>query len=218
MTGLATVVAVTDRGGVRTPARWRMDTVVPVMEAGRVTARDVVLLDGDVRWLFPTLTDPAEQIRVRDVLQAADDAVYRLGQLLGAPADAQVRGIPLNRLVYQRLGPEPEFPVTVLMAEGGTGQILTDLFCAPPGPGPYRCSGPSWRVDATIALSCDVDPQSCSGHEIDTRFGPIVDTPAEAAAEVQAAAEWLLQRLAHETEQSLLAGDRRLRHRDPALP
>lgn len=112
-----------------------------------------------------------------------------------------VKGVPLNRLYYQRLGPEPELPVTVLLAEGGSDQIFVSVVCAPAGNAPYLRPGPPWQVNTTISISCDSDPKSCTGHEIDTRTGRPVGSAIEAAAEVLAATEWLLARPRHHGRQ-----------------
>jgi hypothetical protein len=129
------------------------------------------------------------------------------GQRLGAHPDAQLWGVPLNRFRYQRLGPEPEFPVTVLAGEGGSDQIWVDVLCTPAGSGPYHRPGPPWQVHTTISLSCDSDPTGCGGHQVDAQTSPPVETPLGAATEVQAATAWLLQRLADETEDSLRKHD-----------
>jgi len=177
-----------------------------------VTSRDIPLPLGEVGWLFPALADRAEHDRVRQHLQAADETLFRLGQRLGARPDAQLWGVPLNRFRYQRLGPEPEFPVTVLAGEGGSDPIWVDVLCAPAGSMPYHRPGPPWQVRTTISLSCDSDPTGCSGHQVHTQTSPPVETPLEAATEVQAATTWLLQRLADETEDSLRKHDPNRRH------
>ncbi|MFB9179391.1 hypothetical protein ACFFX1_14735 [Dactylosporangium sucinum] len=180
-----------------------------------MTSRYIPLALGEVGWLFPALTERTEHDRVRELLQAADETLYRLGQQLGARPDAQLWGVPLHRFHYQRLGPEPEFPVTILAGEGGADQIWVDILCAPVGRGPYHRPGPPWQVHTTISLSCDSHPTICGVHQVDARTGPPVETPIEAATEVQAAAAWLLQRLAAETADSLRKHDPNRGHPPP---
>jgi hypothetical protein len=172
-----------------------------------MTTRDVALRQGDIRWLFPTLTDAAEQDAILHMLQTADDTICRVGQRIGVRPDAQIGDVPLNRFVYQRLGPEPEFPVTVLAAESWSDQICVSVLLAPTGNGPYPRPGPPWQVEATILVRCDSDPESCRWHEVDVRRVQPVGTPMEAAAEVLAASVWLPQRLQAETEESLRSRD-----------
>jgi hypothetical protein len=173
-----------------------------------VTSREVPLPLGEIGWLFPTLADHAEHKRVRQLLQAADEALYRLGQRLGAQPDAQLWNVPLNRFYYQRLGPEPEFPVTILAGEGGADQICVDVLLAPAGHGPYHRPGPPWQVHTTVFLRCDSDGTGCGlHHQVDTRTSSLFETPIAATTEVQAATAWLLQRLANETEESLRRHD-----------
>lgn len=182
-----------------------------------VTSREVPLPLGEIGWLFPSLVDPAGHQRLRQLFQAADEALYRLGQWLGAPANAQLWNVPLNRFYFARLGPEPEFPVTILAGEGGHGQICVDVLLAPAGLGLYHRPGPPWQVHTTIFLRCDADDPSCGLlHQVDARTSPLVETPIEAATEVQAATAWLLQRLANETEESLRRHDPERGH--PPVP
>ena len=163
---------------------------------------------GETGWLFPSLADETEHQQLGRFLKAADEALYRLGQRLGAPADAQLWDVPLNRFYYSRLGPEPDFPVTILAGEGGHGTICVDVLLAPAGHGPYQQPGPPWQVHATIFLRCDGDDPGCGfAHQVDARTSPLVDTPSEAATELQAAIAWLHQRLANETEESLRRHD-----------
>jgi hypothetical protein len=173
-----------------------------------VTTRVLVLARGDLTWLFPTLTDPAEHNRVRELLEAADDAFYRSGKRLGAQPDAQLWDVPLNRFYYQRLGPGPVPPVAILVGEGGTDRIRTQVLLTPAGHGPYLRPGPPWQADARVFLRCDsADPGCGEGHVVDARTSPPALTPVAAAVEVRAATEWLLRRLANETESSLRAQD-----------
>jgi hypothetical protein len=181
-----------------------------------VTSRDIPLPQGEIGWLFPARADRTECDHIRHLLEAADETLFRLGQRLGARPDAKLWGVPLNRFRYQRLGPEPEFPVTVLVGEGGSDQIWLDVLCAPAGSGPYQHPGPPWQVHTTISLVCDSDPTGCGGHEIAARTSPHVETPLGAATEVQAATAWLLERLAHETEDTLRKHDPN--HRHPPVP
>jgi hypothetical protein len=168
-----------------------------------VTSRDVSLPLGEVGWLFPALADRREHDQVRQLVQAADETLYQLGRRLGVRCDAQLWGVPLNRFRYQRLGPEPELPVTILVSEGGSDQIFADVLCGPSGGGPYIRPGPPWQVRTTISLCCDSDPIGCRGHVVEARSSPHLATPIEAATEVQAATAWLLRRLLNETEHSL---------------
>lgn len=177
-----------------------------------MTSRDIALPLGEVGWLFPALADRTEHDRIRQLLQVADETLFGLGQRLGARPDAQLWGVPLNRFRYQRLGPEPEFPVTILVGEGGSDQIWVDVLCAPARSGPYLRPGPPWQVHTTISLSCDSDPTGCGLHQVDAQTSPPVETPLGAATEVQAATAWLLQRLADETEDSLRKHDPNRRH------
>jgi hypothetical protein len=165
-----------------------------------VTPREVPLPLGEIGWLFP---DPAEHRRIRQLLQAADDVLHRLGQRLGAPPDAQLWNVALNRFYFQRLGPAPELPITVLMGEGGHGQICVTVLLAPAGSAPYYRPGPPWQVDTTIYLRCDAGDAGCGLHQVDARTSPLLDTPIEAATEVRAATAWLSRRLGEETEESL---------------
>lgn len=176
-----------------------------------MTARTVPLPVGDVDWLFPTQADGAdraERERVRQLLDAADEDLHGLGQRLGADPDARLWDVSLNRFYYQRLGPEPEFPVTILVGEGGADRICVEVVLAPAGPGPFHSPGPPWQIRTTVFLRCDsADPGCSHGHVVDARTGPPVETPLAAAGEVRAATRWLLNRLAGETEDSLRAHD-----------
>jgi hypothetical protein len=177
-----------------------------------VTSREIPLPLGEVSWLFPALADPSEHDRVRQLLHAADEALFRLGQRLGARPDAQLWGVPLNRFRYQRLGPEPQFPVTVLMGEGGSDQIWVDVLCLPAGSGPYHHPGPPWQVHTTIALDCDSDPISSCRHYVYAHTSLPIKTPLGAASEVHIATTSLLQRLADQTEESLRKQDPKRGH------
>jgi hypothetical protein len=173
-----------------------------------MSSREVPLRLGDMAWLFPTLTDPVESDRARRLLDAADEAFHRLGQRLGAQPDGQLWNVPLNRFYYQRLGPEPERRITILVGEGGADPICAELLLTPAGLGPYHRPGPPWQTHATVFLRCDsADPGCSRGHLVDARTGPLVETPVAAAVEVEAATTWLSQRLADETEESLRRQD-----------
>ncbi|MEU8419578.1 hypothetical protein AB0C15_01715 [Micromonospora sp. NPDC048835] len=172
-----------------------------------MTSRNIPLPLGEPGWLFPALADRGERDAVRQLLRSADETLFRVGQRLGARPDAQLWGVTLNRLHYQRLGPEPEFSVTILVGEGGADDIWVDVLCAPAGSAPYHRPGPPWQVHTTISLSCDSDPIGCGVHQIDARTSPPVETPLGAATEVHAATEWLLRRLADESEGSLRQHD-----------
>lgn len=167
-------------------------------------SREVPLPLGEIGWLFPALAHRTEHQRVQHLLQAADEALYRLGQRPGARPDARLWDVPLNRFYYQRLGPEPEFPATILAGEGGSDRTCVDVLCAPADHGPYLRPGPPWQVHATVSLRCDSDSIGCDGHQVDARPGPPVETPVA----------WLLQRLANETEDS----QRRTRHKRTPRP
>lgn len=173
-----------------------------------MTASRVPLPLGDVGWLLPTLTDPAERNHVTRLLAAADDGLHRLGQRLGAPPDELLWHLPANRFIFVRLGHGPDFPVTILTGEGGSDPIRMDVLLTPPGPGPFHRPGPPWQTYATVFLRCDAaDPGCAYSHVVDTRTGPLTQTPTAAAAEVLAATEWLAQRLSGETEASLRRHD-----------
>jgi hypothetical protein len=172
-----------------------------------MSSREIPLPLGEIGWLFPALADQMEHQRVQHLLQAADEALYRLGQQLGARPDARLWNVPLNRFYYQRLGPEPEFPSTILAGEGGSGQLRIDVLCTPAGCGPYLRPGPPWQVHTTIFLRCDSDSIGCGRHQVDARTSPPVQTPIAAATEVHAATAWLHQRLANQTEDSLRMQD-----------
>jgi hypothetical protein len=184
-----------------------------------VDLRSVALPTGDVRWVFPSLAEEAELNAVRQALVAADDIVYRVGQVLGARSDAEIGGVPINRFYYQRLGPEPDLPVTVLVAEGGSDQIEVCVLCAPGDVGqpmrrpvPYRRPGPPWLVEAWVSVSCESDPSACGSHVVCLWPGELQDHPVATALEVQMAAAWLLELVTHETEISLRARDSRRGH------
>jgi hypothetical protein len=197
-----------------------VDVDVAEPEVGRLSTaqfRDVTLSLGDVRWLFPALTDRTEHDQVGQVLRAADRTLFDLGQRLGARPDAQIGGVPLNRLLYQRLGPEPDFPVTILVSEGGSEEIWVEILCTPAGSGPYLRPGPPWQTTATILLGCDSDPSNCAGHSIDVWASRPVESPLAASSAVMAATEWLRQRLSSVTAESLRSQDPQLGH-PPAPP
>jgi hypothetical protein len=174
--------------------------------------RHVPLPQGDICWLFPTLTDTAEQDTVHRILRATDAVVYQVGEGLNARSDASFMGMPLNRLVYSRLGPEPELPVTLLVAEGWSDQICVDVMLAPVGRNPFTRPGPPWEVDAMIGVRCDSDPDFCRWHWVEERRVESIGRPMVAATELQLASEWLLQRIREETEQSLRARDPKRGH------
>jgi hypothetical protein len=152
--------------------------------------RNVPLPDGVVGWVFPGVV-AAEAERVAAILTEADDILHRAGQIQGAAADATVGGVPLNRFYYQRLGPEPDFTATVLMAEGGHDLIETFVGCLPGG-GPIAAPGPPWRVFATITLPCDSDAASWHRHEVLLWEREHAQNPLDAAHQVLAAASWVL--------------------------
>jgi hypothetical protein len=173
-----------------------------------MASREVPLPLGEIGWLFPTLADRAEHERVRQLLDAADEVLYRLGQRLGAQPDARLWNVLLNRFYYQRLGPEPDFPITILAGEGGADRICVEVVLTPAGLVPFHKPGPPWQIHTTVFLQCDsADPGCGRGHLVDARTSPLVETPIAAALEVQAATAWLLQRLADETEESLRTHD-----------
>jgi hypothetical protein len=157
--------------------------------------RHVPLLQGDICWLFPALSDVTEQDEVLRILRAADAVVCQIGDLLNARSNASFMGVPLNRLVYTRLGPEPKFPVTILVSEGWSDQVCVDVMLAPVGRNPYTRPGPPWEVDAMIGVRCDTDPDYCRWHWVDERRVEPIGAPVEAATELRSAVKWLLQRM-----------------------
>jgi hypothetical protein len=185
--------------------------------AGRLAGmdpRNVLLGCGDVRWVFPILAEVAELDAVCHALAAADELIFCVGQVLGARPDAEIGGVPMNRFYYQRLGPEPDYPVSILIAEGGSDTISVSVLCLPGDPdkgtrrsAPLLEPGPPWWVDAAISVSCDSDPMTCAGHDISTWSGMLQQNPVAAAEEVMAAAAWLRDLVANETEESLRARD-----------
>jgi hypothetical protein len=44
------------------------------------------------------------------------------------PPDVRFMGVPLSRLIYRRLGPEPDFTASILSAEGRSGQVVAVLI------------------------------------------------------------------------------------------
>lgn len=163
--------------------------------------RNVPLAAGHVSWIFPAILDTAEAARIATTLAEADDTLYRAGQFQGADADASIGGIPLNRFYYQRLGPQPDFTATALMAEGGHGQIETFIGCIP-GSGSTATPGPPWRVHAIIDLPCDLDPESWHRHQVLVFEPEPAQTPLDAAHHILAAAVWILNH-AHDTPTAL---------------
>jgi hypothetical protein len=116
-----------------------------------MASRRVPLHQDDVCWLFPKLTDAAEHDVILQILNAADDVVYRVGGRLNVRPDASFMGVPLNRFVYERLGPKPDLPVTILSSAGWSDQICVTATLAPMGGNPYTQPGPPWEVEATAA-------------------------------------------------------------------
>jgi hypothetical protein len=184
-----------------------------------VDTRNIPLPKGEIRWVFPNLADTTESEAVRQALLDADATLHRVGRVLGADADHEVLGIPMNRIYFQRLGPEPDYPVTVLMAEGGSDQVEVFVLCTPGDaerpsrrPGQHRRPGPPWLVDAGISVSCDSG--TCAGHPVSHWSGVLRDDPVATASDVRAAAAWLLDQVTQESEMSLRARDP-LRGHDP---
>jgi hypothetical protein len=180
--------------------------------------RNVPLHDGDSGWLFGALATDEERASITGLLLEADDLVYRAGQAFGDDPDARIADTPLNRFYYQRLGPGPDMPTAVLMAEGGTDPIRTTIVCAPRDPrhpergGPILHQGPPWRIDAWITLQCDVDPRTCSGHEVIAWRGASVGSATDAARHIRAAAAWMLEVASSEHVDSLRARDTQRGH------
>ena len=169
--------------------------------------RNVALAEGDVNWLFPTLTESTEHRQVSRTLHAADAAHQRLALQLASGTNTDTDALSLLGLTYQRLGPSPAFPCTVLMAERGTRWLSTFLICTPAGHGPFTHPGPPWQVTSTVTVKCDSDPRGCAGHEVDVRIGEPILTPLAAGTEIRAAVEWLRVRLAGQDEKSIRAQD-----------
>jgi hypothetical protein len=101
----------------------------------------------------------------------------------------------LNRLTYYRLGPAPAIPTTELLSEGWSDDLYLTVRLSVPQPEwtPVRV-GPPWMTDASIALTCDVVPESSCMHVMAEWPGQPVDTPVDAAIGLRAAVAWGVSR------------------------
>jgi len=102
------------------------------LSSRRSDGRRVLLAGGSASWLFPELADPDDAAAVLGESHGADQVFGRLGQLLRWHSGEQRRGPVLNRLMYVRLGPAPQPPVTELSSEGWSDELsVTGRLWAP---------------------------------------------------------------------------------------
>jgi hypothetical protein len=143
----------------------------------------IALADGDPRWVFPKLDDPS---RVLEALRAGDARLRRLAADLGVTPSWTGSGLEFHR-----------FPngVTDLFGSAETSQVsfIAELNSGILGPQFRTAGGPPWEVSAEISVRCDAR-RDCGMHLIEERPPSRHHSPLEAAAELAAAGQWLLDR------------------------
>jgi len=183
------------------------------MSDTRRAPRRIPLGEGSITWVFPQLTDRDELVAVMDELRGADLQLGRLAQLVGQRSEARQADSPIPGLVYYRLGPEPEFPLTELTWEGWSDQLGVAARLWPPrSRRPGVREGPPWQAGAWIQLSCDVDPAGCTGHDVGEWVGSPVDSALSAARDLRAAVDWAFDVVTTQSEEALRERDPRRGH------
>ena len=158
------------------------------------------MANGDLRWVFPQLADPAE---VFEVLLSADAQLRRLADQLGVRPGWTGSGLEYYRLAH----------VTDIAGFAETVDVSftvelwsprTELPEAPPG-------GPPWEVDAAISVRCDAR-LDCGAHTIEELPQAQYASPLEAASGVLDAARWLREQGAAKPPTWWRERDRHSRH------
>jgi len=186
--------------------------IVAAMSSRGREGRRVPLTEGSASWLFPALADPGDVAAVVGELHAADQLLGRLGDLLCLHSGEQRWGPVFNRLLYYRLGPTPQLPVTELISEGWSGDLsVTGRLWAPRAQA-EGITAPPWKAEVLIEVACDADPSGCGWHLVDQWAGEPTEIPLRAARDMQVAAEWAVQLLTTQSVQSLRARDPRRGH------
>ena len=147
-----------------------------------VKVETIPLVEGDLRWVFPQLADPAE---VLEVLLRADARMRRLADHLGVRPGWTGSGLEFWRYEH----------VTDIAGFAERGDVSfglelwfprTELLKAPR-------RGPPWEVDAEISVRCNAR-RDCGSHTIEELPETQYASPIAAAGGVLAAATWLLER------------------------
>jgi hypothetical protein len=140
----------------------------------------IPLGQGDLHWVFPSLTDAGP---VQEALFSADAQVRRLAEHLGVRAGRTGSGLEFNRVEGFVLAgvfgfaavPDVSFAADLYFPR----RCLWDL-----------CWGPPWEVEARITVPCDREVD-CGGHTVVERAHSY-DLPLDAARGLARDAAWLL--------------------------
>lgn len=146
-------------------------------------------------------------------LHAADHQFEYIGRLFDLTAEDPRYEPPAGPLVYYRLGPEPQFPLTELFYEGHSDELSVDARLWPPhAPEPGLRKGPPWMAGVWIDVTCDVGDAACTGHPVAEWVGEAVDDPLRVARDLHTAVDWAASLLTGESVQALRARDKRRGH------
>jgi hypothetical protein len=174
--------------------------------------RHVRIEDGRLAWMFPEIASQAGRDEIGALLRAADKLLLTIGHLLPTPTQGPVWS-SAYRLTYYRLGPEPDYPVTDLFAEGWSDDLhILVRTWSDHSLAPGRRAGPPWCVSARLALTCDVDPRGCAGHVVDEWDRTGIDLPVEAVGQTLAAARWVHEVISAESVARMRLRDRQRAH------
>ncbi|MEH1016435.1 hypothetical protein V6U90_25435 [Micromonospora sp. CPCC 206060] len=159
----------------------------------------IPLLDGDLRWVFPGLTETDEML---DLVRRADGEFRLLADHLGARPGWTGSGIEFHRLEWGQASLSG-------CVESGEVSFVAQLWY------PRRCgtdlrSGPPWAVDGEITVRCDARVD-CGPHYIEETTREL-DVPLAAARELLRVATWLRERGTTELRHSWRQRDPRSGH------
>jgi hypothetical protein len=144
----------------------------------------VPLADGDLRWVFPDMT---EHSAIKPILAEAAECIERLARQMGVRASWRGSGLEFQRFPQQDsladLSGYAETGDVTFFAEIDVPRHPTEWTMTPP---------PPWLVEASIAVRCDADID-CGMHTIEERTGSY-DTALDAARALASMTHWLLDR------------------------
>jgi hypothetical protein len=144
--------------------------------------KTIPLVEGDLRWVFPQLADPAE---VLEVLLGADAQMRRLADHLAVRPGWTGSGLEFCR--HEHVTDIAGF------AESGDVSFVVELWFPRTELLKAPRSGPPWEVDAETSVHCDAR-RDCGMHTIEELPQTQYASPMDAAGGMLAAATWLLER------------------------
>lgn len=147
----------------------------------------IPLAQGDVRWVFPDLDDPAV---VSGGLSEADALMRRVAAHLGVRAGMTGSGLEYHRVEG-----------VTLQGVSGMAEVSGVSFAAELGL-PRRCLWGApisalWEVEAVVMVSCEAEEDERDGDcgtEVVAEWTRSYENPAEAVRGLIQAAAWLYER------------------------